>query len=437
VHLRIGNLTLAVALAVCTLTPSARASAPPRVVRVNDLDYVRRTYYFIADHPVVVRPGTLHVWRDDRIQWTNVMESPGIARLDPTLPGTTAQILGYFSLLQQDEDYFIDYPWVTGGNGEIPVLHLRQPLNSNELLAVSYVDDLTGVQVGTISGTDFANPDPGLGKPANTLLVKLIAMELGRVRIDPATMLYDPTDPFYRVIAYELRNFYDLGVTQIPEARFQLRVRLIQPGDDVDAINGVPLMVVLGLDQRSAQGGEPDPDGIVDDQFIDHERGLIYFPDLRPFAPDTSQTWCAPGFGGFLCIDDLHRNLLRSDTGTANRHVYETSFPDLPADAMYYLEATISPPPEPGGVLHQNAPNPFNPGTRIAFDLNLPARARVAIYDIRGRLVDELLDRELPPGPHSVSWNGKSGTNPVASGVYYYVLETGGHRYTRRMVLAR
>jgi hypothetical protein len=107
------------------------------------------------------------------------------------------------------------------------------------------------------------------------------------------------------------------------------------------------------------------------------------------------------------------------------------------ADVRYYLESTIVPVPDPGGVLHQNTPNPFNPGTRIEFELNLPGHARLSIYDVRGRLVSELVDAEMTAGPHSILWNGKSGTNPVASGVYYYELETGGHRYTRRMVLAR
>jgi hypothetical protein len=409
------------------------------VVRVYDLDYVHRTYYFIADHPIRIQPGTLHVWRDDRAVATNISESPGLARLDPTSPDTSTQIRGYFTLLQQDQDYFIEYLWVTGGSlMQVPVLRLRLALGTIELLAVSYVDEAAQVHVGTLP-QDYSAPDSALAKPSNCLLLKLIGAEVNRFRIDPWTGLFDPMDPFYSIVFYELRNLYDLGLRQIPQDRFQLKVKRIALGmpDDPDHVNGSPLVEILGLDQQSSSGG-PQPDGLVDDAYIEYEQGLVFFPDLHPFAPDTSRAgWCEPGFGGFLCLDNLERNFLREGAGTANPHVYLESFPDHFTDVRYYLEATVAPPPDPGGVLHQNAPNPFNPGTRIDFDLNLPARARVAIYDIRGRLVDELLDRELPPGPHSVSWNGKGGTNPVASGVYYYVLETGGHRYTRRMVLAR
>lgn len=435
-HLRVSFRILTVAFALSAAP--ARASAPPQVVRVHDLDYIRRTYYFIADHPIKVKPGTLHVWRDDRILETNTAESRGIARSDPTSPDTTAQIYGNFSLLQYDEDYSVVYPWITGNPGDIPVLRLSRALSSVELLGVSYVDDLSGIQVGSVSGFDFSAPDSILGKPANMLLIKLVAVEVNRQLVDPYTGYFDPVQPFYRVIPYELRNIYDLGLKHIPLDRFQLKVRKIDLGmtDGPDHIDGWPLIGILGLDQRTASG-IPTPDGIVDDQFIEYEQGLLVFPDLHPFAPDTAGTWCGPGFGGFLCLDYLGRNSLWWNQSNTNPRVYYSLQPDPVADSRYYIESTVTPVPDPGGVLRQNRPNPFNPDTRIEFELNLPGRARVSIYDVRGRLVSELLNEEMTAGFHFVFWNGKSETNPVASGVYYYVLETGGHTYRKRMVLAR
>lgn len=430
-HLRI----LAFALALCAIPLAALASAPPQVVRVNDLDYIHRTYYFIADHPIKVKAGTLHVWRDDRIQYTNVMETLGMARPDPNSPDTTAQIRGYFSLLQQDEDYSLVYPWVTGNPGDIPVLRLRRALKSNELLAVSYVDELLGAQVGSVSSEDYSSPDSALGKPVNVLLIKLIAMEVNRPTLLPPEGFYDTTDPFYRIIPYELRNFYNLGLVDIPQDRFQLKVRRIVPGetDAPDYLGTRPLLEWLGLDQKHDPGGQLGPDGIVDDQFLDYEAGIIYFPDLHPFAPDTSGTLnCSPNYAGFLCLDNVQRNIL-SASGLSSPSVYST-FLDRSADIHYYLESTVRPPPE---MLSQNAPNPFNPGTRIGFHLDISDRVRISVYDVHGRLVSQLFDMEVAAGYHSVFWNGTSGTNPVASGVYYYVLETGGHTYTKRMVLAR
>ena len=99
---------------------------------------------------------------------------------------------------------------------------------------------------------------------------------------------------------------------------------------------------------------------------------------------------------------------------------------------------TIVPPDEPGGTLQQNTPNPFNPGTTIRFELYQSERARVSIFDVKGRLVTQLLDGVLPRGRHEVAWNGNAARGArVASGIYYCRLEIGGQTYSNRMVLSR
>ena len=94
--------------------------------------------------------------------------------------------------------------------------------------------------------------------------------------------------------------------------------------------------------------------------------------------------------------------------------------------------------PTARAVLHQNAPNPFNPETTIRFDLNATERVKVTIYDVHGRVVARLLDQTLPGGPHQVSWSGLDASGRgVASGVYLYRLETPSTEASRKMVLAR
>jgi hypothetical protein len=89
-------------------------------------------------------------------------------------------------------------------------------------------------------------------------------------------------------------------------------------------------------------------------------------------------------------------------------------------------------------TLAQNRPNPFNPNTRIAFDIGRHGPASLAIYDSGGRLVDVLVDGVLERGEYRVRWDGTDGTGrPVASGVYFYVLETDEAQLTRRMTLIR
>lgn len=79
-------------------------------------------------------------------------------------------------------------------------------------------------------------------------------------------------------------------------------------------------------------------------------------------------------------------------------------------------------------ILHPNFPNPFNPETRIRFEILQPVdRASLTIFDILGRKVKTLLDRELSTGPHVISWDGRNAAGcPVSSGIYLYRLEAGG-----------
>lgn len=89
-------------------------------------------------------------------------------------------------------------------------------------------------------------------------------------------------------------------------------------------------------------------------------------------------------------------------------------------------------------VLHQNAPNPFNPSTSISFFL--PARARVSlrVYDVQGRLVRTLIDAEVDGGDRSTRWDGRDERgNSLSSGVYFYQLRFEDKTLTRKMVLLK
>jgi flagellar hook assembly protein FlgD len=89
-------------------------------------------------------------------------------------------------------------------------------------------------------------------------------------------------------------------------------------------------------------------------------------------------------------------------------------------------------------TLGQNFPNPFNPVTQIPLSLGTAGRARLRIFDVRGRLVRTLIDTDLPAGARTVWWNGEDDEGRrLASGVYSYRLESGAIRERRRMILVR
>jgi len=85
-----------------------------------------------------------------------------------------------------------------------------------------------------------------------------------------------------------------------------------------------------------------------------------------------------------------------------------------------------------------NFPDPFNPSTTIAFSLARSGRISLDVYDLRGSRVVSLLQGVQPAGRHHVVWNGQDqGGRTLASGVYFYRLETDAGPFTGKMILAK
>jgi hypothetical protein len=88
--------------------------------------------------------------------------------------------------------------------------------------------------------------------------------------------------------------------------------------------------------------------------------------------------------------------------------------------------------------LFQNYPNPFNPVTKIKFNIPLVGQkhafdVRVVIYDVLGREIAVLVNKQLISGSYEVEWN----VLDYPSGVYFYRLETNGYTETKKMVLLK
>lgn len=92
-------------------------------------------------------------------------------------------------------------------------------------------------------------------------------------------------------------------------------------------------------------------------------------------------------------------------------------------------------------ALAQNVPNPFNPTTTIAYDVPAgagSAHVRLTVYDVAGRVVRRLVDGQHGPGRYVVGWNGRDDRGGiVATGVYFYRLEAGSFRETRKMLFLK
>lgn len=81
--------------------------------------------------------------------------------------------------------------------------------------------------------------------------------------------------------------------------------------------------------------------------------------------------------------------------------------------------------------LEQNYPNPFNPTTTISFSLPTQSFVSLKIFDALGREVTTLVNEELQVGNYKYQWNAVN--NP--SGVYFYQLQAGSVKETKKLVL--
>jgi hypothetical protein len=89
-------------------------------------------------------------------------------------------------------------------------------------------------------------------------------------------------------------------------------------------------------------------------------------------------------------------------------------------------------------ALAQNAPNPFNPTTSIKFTIAEDSYVTLAVYDVSGRRIRTLVDRDLKANFYRVEWDGRNDEGRrVTSGMYFYRLHAGSFVRSRKMILLR
>jgi flagellar hook assembly protein FlgD len=174
-------------------------------------------------------------------------------------------------------------------------------------------------------------------------------------------------------------------------------------------------------------------------------------------APNVSLTWSAPASTSGLTAYKVYRDgSLLATTLNATT----TSYNDIPAQGnhSYYVTAMFGTTESAASntvtvsnianddsyqssnltALQGNYPNPFNPETNIRFSLEKTQNANLSIYNFKGQKVKTLAEGNMAGGQHVVSWNGKSDSgNRVASGFYYYRLQTKDKTIIKKMILLK
>ena len=167
---------------------------------------------------------------------------------------------------------------------------------------------------------------------------------------------------------------------------------------------------------------------------------------FEPQVSDSLVTWWASSYGEIYVYDGSIVTRLtdngilidrepKVDGGTVVWH--GTDGYDDEIFMAYKTPSVVSVTPEAHSLTVFGAsPNPFNPATEIVFANSRTEELSVAIFDLRGHLVADLVDRVYSPGKHRVAWQGTDGQGQaVPSGVYFYMVKGESERQVGKMTL--
>ena len=83
--------------------------------------------------------------------------------------------------------------------------------------------------------------------------------------------------------------------------------------------------------------------------------------------------------------------------------------------------------------LAQNFPNPFNPTTKIKYQLPEPVFVTIKVYDVLGNEIETLVNEERDAGSYKIDFNGLE----LTSGIYYYRIAADNFSQTKKMILLK
>lgn len=118
-------------------------------------------------------------------------------------------------------------------------------------------------------------------------------------------------------------------------------------------------------------------------------------------------------------------------------------FPNLSIPVTLLVDTVTSVRERPASAavtfnLSQNYPNPFNQNTLIRYSLPKSSKVELVIYNLLGQKVRTLINQSQNAGYKAVFWDGEGDKGEkVASGVYFYKLQYGDYKQTKKMLLLK
>ena len=172
--------------------------------------------------------------------------------------------------------------------------------------------------------------------------------------------------------------------------------------------------------------------------------GVIATENLTSTAKRSSAVWADLNRKSVVEAGDRLKVALYDDRGSIVSGPFQRTVTTMDIrNAFLSLQLNVGDVQPQDTLLAQNFPNPFNPETWIPYQLSKATEVKIDIYDISGHLVRSLDLGWQPVGaymmPSSAAyWDGKNAVGErVASGIYFYTLQTSDFAATRRMVILK
>ena len=249
---------------------SGYGSYGPRGIQIADASYVKNRFYLIHQGPdgllhdayLPIKTGSEEIYIDDGVVGNN--------------QGGKRTPHGYFNPQFPGQDYNIDYE-----TGEIEFL---SPIAASYTIVVAY--EYLGDGGGTIGTPGNVFPDEPIAPESTSRIIGFTGFTGKEQSLHPDNLanLENPAahPDTYVVLkekgfrGTEASHVYSLGNRNINPRDFQLSIIRQGQSETFQTDAGrVPYIEIFGLDRNG--------DGNVDAQFVDYDRGILRFPDFRPF----------------------------------------------------------------------------------------------------------------------------------------------------------
>ncbi len=181
-------------------------------------------------------------------------------------------------------------------------------------------------------------------------------------------------------------------------------------------------------------------------EFIDMKVGSDLMKDIKSSEYDDFQAWTISiesekvdndielswgDVSGFE--DDLHIVINGEAINMHEENFIElTSMIEEVAIVVGNVDSYLNPIPDEFG-LSAAYPNPFNPTTNLGLALNADGFVSMSVFNIRGQVVEVLVDRNMKAGYHNITWNADG----ISSGMYFVRVETGANIAMQKLMLLK